>query len=132
MSPTERLAWFLAPLAVIGAFFVAGLSTLLAALVFEVWEYPISGFSAAFAVVSVAYIAAPQYKLTFALFCFVAGAIVAWLLLNEITHPEDNAALSYRRTLMPFWVTLTGGGIALLAVLGHARRRLRGNAAHAP
>ena len=132
MSPTEWRAWFLAPLAVVGAFFVVGLSTMLLALVFEVWEFPVTGFFAAFAVVSVSYIAAPRHKAAFALFCFVAGATVAWFLLDDINHPENNAALSHRRTLVPFWVTLSGGGIALLAALTHSWRSLRGTAPRAP
>lgn len=110
--------WAVTLLAVVGAFFAAGIAGAVAARLFDLWELPCAGFAAALGVVGVAYLAAPTRKLPFAALCLVLGAAFAWHLVGEEWYPEQYDGLAYRSTLLPFASTLIGGVLALTAVAG--------------
>ncbi|MFO0931848.1 MAG: hypothetical protein U1E39_03965 [Planctomycetota bacterium] len=102
-------------LAIVAAFFAAGIAGAVAARVLDLWELPCAGFAAALGVVGVAYLAAPTRKFPFAALCLVLGAAVAWHLIGEEWYPEHYDGLAYRSTLLPFASTLVGGLLALTA-----------------
>jgi hypothetical protein len=76
------------------------------------------GFCAAFAVVVVAYLAAPSHKQTASAVAFALGAIVAWHLLEQSFYPENHAARPYGSTNLPLIATYVGGmlGLAVAAM----------------
>jgi hypothetical protein len=115
-SPSLRY-WLLAPLTVAGAFFAFGIAAALAADVAGLWELPVAGFVAAFAVVVSAYVAAPSHKLSFACVCFLVGAALAWWMLKDSYWPERHS-LAYQPTLTPLWWTYLGGCIGLDSLTG--------------
>jgi hypothetical protein len=112
---TVILRWALAFLAVSGAFVVAGMISGLATELAGFWQLPGAGFGAAFAVVVVAYLAAPKHKLRTATVALTLGAIAAWLLLEPSFYPEsygDRGA--YEPTHLPIIATYFGGLLGLL------------------
>jgi len=118
MTRTE-VRWVLLPLEVILAFVLVGIGAGLISEKLYIWWEPFAGFFAAIAVVSVAYICAPGRKLLVAFAAFVLGGAIAYLMLKDSFFPEDYAR-AYEPTLMPFWVTLGGGTLALAAAAVHA------------
>ena len=118
MTRTE-VRWVLLPLKVILAFVLVGIAAGLISERLYIWWEPFAGFFAAIAVVSVAYICAPGRKLPVALAAFVLGGAIAYQMLKDSYFPEGYAR-AYEPTLMPFWVTLGGGLLALAAVAVHA------------
>jgi hypothetical protein len=116
--------WTLAVLAVLGAFFVAGIAGSFATDILGFWHLPGAGFSAALAVVITTYFAAPDRKLLFSCGAFAVGAIVAWLLLEPSSYPETEryGALAYQPTHLPVIATYIGGIIGL-AIVGALRLR---------
>ena len=113
--------WSLAVLAVLGAFFVAGITGSLATDMLGFWHIPGAGFMAALAVVLTAYVAAPRRKTLFSCGAFVVGAIAAWLLLEPSSYPESQryGDLAYQPTHLPVVATYIGGviGLALIGIL---------------
>jgi hypothetical protein len=118
MTRTE-VRWVLLPLKVILAFVLVGIAAGLISERLYIWWEPFAGFFAAIAVVSVAYICAPGRKLPVALAAFVLGGAIAYQMLKDSYFPEGYAR-AYEPTLIPFWVTLGGGLLALAAVAVHA------------
>lgn len=87
------------------------------------WHLPGAGFSAAFAVVVVAYLSAPSHKLHAATAFLLVGAAIAWLLLEPSFYPKsygDHGA--YVRTHLPVIATYVGGLFGLLAAALVQRR----------
>jgi len=116
------LQWLLTPLAVLGACVLAGLSGSMASSLAGFWHLPAAGFSAAFAVVLVAYLAAPRHRLASALVALTAGALVAWVLLEPAFYPESYGARgAYQPSHLPLIATCLGGLAGLLASLGIRR-----------
>jgi hypothetical protein len=118
MTRTE-VRWVLLPLKVILAFVLVGIAAGLISERLYIWWEPFAGFFAAIAVVSVAYICAPGRKLLVALAAFVLGGAIAYQMLKDSYFPEGYAR-AYEPTLMPFWLTLGGGLLALATVAVHA------------
>jgi hypothetical protein len=112
---TMVLKWTLAILAVLGGFTLAGTLGSFATDLAGFWHLPGAGFSAAFAVVVVAYLAAPSHKLLSATVALFLGAIAAWLVLEPSWYPEsygDRGA--YEPTHLPIIVTYAGGVLGLI------------------
>lgn len=118
------MQWSLAVLAVLGAFFVAGITGSLATDMLGLWHIPGAGFFAALAVVVTAYLAAPKRKVLFSCTAFVLGSIAAWLLLEPSSYPESQryGELAYQPTHLPVAATYLGGIIGL-AIAGILRLR---------
>jgi hypothetical protein len=116
--------WILTVLAVLGAFFVAGIAGSFATDMFGFWHLPGAGFFAALAVVVTTYIAAPSHKFLVTCSAFAVGAIAAWILLEPSSYPETERyeALAYQSTHLPVIATYIGG-IVGLAVVGTLRLR---------
>jgi hypothetical protein len=115
MKDTDNVTqWVICIFSIIGAFVSCGIGGALLAGLFDVWELPIAGFCAAFAVVSMTYIAAPSNNRFFASFALVSGGVFAWLILEPSSYPESYEALAYQPTHMPLVSTLLGGVIAYL------------------
>ena len=116
MLPFER--WFLAFLAVGGAFFIAGITGAIVTNLAGFWHLPGAGFSAALAVVVTTYIAAPGRKFQAACLALVVGAIAAWFMLDSSWYPETERydGLAYQPTRLPFIATFSGGVVGLLLV----------------
>jgi len=112
------LRWALAPLLVVCGFIVTGMLGGFVADFVGLWHIPGAGFSAAFAVVVVAYLAAPRYKFVSAITALVLGAIAAWLLLEPSFYPESYGARdAYQPTHLPIIATYIGGLLGLIAVI---------------
>lgn len=112
---TMILKWILAVLAVLGGLLVAGIAGGLAAEAFGFWELPGAGFSAALAVVVVAYLAAPSHKLLSAVAALAAGAVAAWLILDPSYYPESYGERgAYQLTHLPIVLTYAGGIVGLV------------------
>jgi hypothetical protein len=113
--------WILAFFAVAGAFFLAGFGGSAVADVFGFWHIPSAGFCAAFAVVVASYASAPSFKFTLSCLAFVAGAVVAWMLLEPSWYPDMKryGSLAYEPTHLPIIATYAGGitGLLLVATL---------------
>lgn len=116
--------WTLAVLAVLGAFFIAGIAGSLATDAMGFWHLPGAGFFAALAVVVTTYFAAPSRKVLFSGGAFVVGAIAAWALLEPSSYPETQryGELAYQPTHLPALATYIGGIIGL-AIVGILRLR---------
>lgn len=123
MTPTFP-RWVLLPFAAIASFAVAGLIAERLAIALQVWSYPLIGFCAASAVVGVAYLVAPTGKLIAAAVSYAIGSVLAYEALKDCYDPR-----TYEPTLMPLWVTLSGGAItlAIVAVHAFAKRQLPSN-----
>jgi len=108
------LRWILAFFAALGGFFVGAIAGDLVAKMVGLWFLPGAGFSAALAVVVVTYLAAPNHKFVSASISFIAGAIVAWLLLEPSCFPENYGEKAYQPTHLPIITTYAGGVVGLL------------------
>lgn len=112
------LRWLLALAAVLGGFVIAGLLGGLAAGYAGWWQLPGAGFSAAFAVVLVAYLSAPRRKLLSAAVALVLGAVAAWLLIEPSFYPESYGNRgAYRPTHWPIIATYAGGLLGFVVTL---------------
>lgn len=118
MTRTD-IRWVLLPFEIILAFIVTGIGAAFVSGWLYLWYQPFAGFFAAAAVVCVAYLGAPRWKLLTALVTLILGGALAYRLLDGSFYPE-NYAVPYSPTSMPFWVTLSGGVLALAAVSLHA------------
>lgn len=108
--------WFIALLAVAGAFLISGvLGSFLADFLWS-WSLLGAGFAAAFSVVCVAYLAAPDHKFIFSVVTFVVGVVVAWLFLEPSSYPESHATMAYQPTHLPLVITYIGGVLGLFVV----------------
>ena len=103
--------------AVIGAFFVCGIGGAVFASSLGLWDLPTAGFCAAFGVVSIAFVSAPAKRSEVSLTVFVAGALLAWFLIEPSWYPETYAEKAYQLTHLPFLVTISGGLVALAIAL---------------
>lgn len=83
------LRWLLLLPILLGGFLIAGVLGSLSTAVVGVWHLPGAGFSAALAVVILAYVAAPAVKLQTALCALLLGGGVAWWLLEPSFYPES-------------------------------------------
>ena len=115
-------AWTLASLAVLGGFFVAGLTGSFIADYLGLWHLPGAGFAAALAVVLITYFASPSHKLRSASIAFAIGAFVAWGFIEPYWYPETYGDLAYQETHLPFVATLAGGILGLLFAFLHRSR----------
>ncbi|MFN0196903.1 MAG: hypothetical protein ACKVT0_09155 [Planctomycetaceae bacterium] len=112
------LRWFFAVLAVMGGFFVAGISGGIAADLVGFWAVPGAGFSAAFAVVILTYLTVPNYKFLSACVALVIGAIAAWPILEPSFFPESYGERgAYQPTHLPIIITYAGGILGLLTAV---------------
>ena len=116
MLPFER--WFLAFLAVAGAFLIAGVTGSIVTDLAGLWHLPGAGFSAALAVVVTTYVAAPSRKFQASCLALVVGALAAWFLLDSSWYPDTDRydGLAYQTTHLPFIATFSGGLLGLLFV----------------
>lgn len=108
--------WLIAMFAVAGAFLISGVLGSFVAGLFWEWSLLGAGFAAAFSVVCVAYLAAPDHKFIFSVVTFVIGAVVAWLFLEPSWYPENHATMAYQPTHLPLVTTYVGGVLGLLVV----------------
>ena len=119
------LKWALALLAVLGGFLLAGISGSLLTEFAGFWDLPGAGFSAAFAVVVVAYLAAPSHKLLISVIALVLGAVAAWFVLEPSFYPESYGERgAYLPTHLPIIATYIGGILGL--IVAAALRRWTG------
>jgi len=110
------LRWALALLAVFGGFMAAGILGGLVTDFAGLWHLPGAGFSAAFSVVVVAYLAAPSHRFRTATVALILGAVIAWLLLEPSFYPESYGERgAYQRTHLPILATYFGGLLGLFA-----------------
>src|SRR5690606_41351393 len=79
--------WFLAPIAIIGAFLFAGLAGSFVGNKSGIWHLPVAGFCAAFAVVVTAYFAWPRHKFKASSLALLIGACVTWILISAYWSP---------------------------------------------
>lgn len=114
--------WVIACIAVVGALVLGGVAGGFVADALRVWELPVGGGFAAFSVVSVAYVAAPNRNRAFSALCLVLGAAWAWHLLANEVYPESYEGLAYEPTHLPFAATLFGGILGLVTTWTLARR----------
>ena len=112
----ELRDWFLAPIAVFGAFLFAGLAGSFVGEQSGLWQLPVAGFFAAFSVVVTAYFAWSRHKFRAACIALLVGAFVAWIFIEPHWYPETEryGDLAYQTTHLPFLVTLAGGFLGLL------------------
>lgn len=101
--------WALCIFAVAGGFFTCGFGGAFIASYFGLWDLPIAGFCAAFAVVSLAYASAPTHNNIAAIVSFAVGAVLAWYFLESSFYPESYQELAYQQTYVPLFSTLVGG-----------------------
>ena len=117
------LRWALALLGVLVSFVIAGLLGGLTAELVGLWHILGAGFGAAFAVVVVAYLAAPSHKNCAAIVALALGVITAWLLLEPSFYPESyGPARAYEPTHLPIAATYLGGLLGLLVATLIRRR----------
>jgi hypothetical protein len=117
------LRWALALLGVLVSFVIAGLLGGLTAELAGLWHLPGAGFGAAFAVVVVAYLAAPSHKTCAAIVALALGAIAAWLLLEPSFYPESyGSTRAYEPTHLPIAATYLGGLLGLFVAIIIRRR----------
>ena len=110
------LRWALGFLAVLSGFLVAGVLGGFATVLTGFWYLPGAGFSAAFAVVVVAYLAAPSRKFRASTVALILGAVVAWVLLEPSFYPESYGERgAYQPTHFPIVATYLGGLLGILA-----------------
>ena len=124
MIRTE-IRWVLLPFEVLLGFVLVGIAAVLAAGQFYLWYEPVGGFFAAIAVVAVAYIRAPAWRLMVAFVAYSIGCAVVHQMLWESSFYPENYARAYEPTNLPFWVTLSGGTLAFLGVVSHALHKRR-------
>ena len=119
------LKWVLALLAVVGGFLLAGISGGFLTELAGFWGLPSAGFSAAFAVVVVAYLAAPSHKLLSSAIALVLGSVIAWIVLEPSFNPESYGERgAYQPTHLPIIATYIGGILGL--IVAAALRRWTG------
>ena len=112
------LKWVLALLAVLGGFLLAGISGGILTDLVGFWSLPGAGFSAAFVVVVVAYLAAPGHKLLSSAVALVIGAVAAWIVLEPSFYPESYGERgAYQPTHLPIIVTYFGGVLGLIVAV---------------
>jgi hypothetical protein len=116
-----RLAWTRAVFAVVGAFFLAFIGGSFVASVVGGWHLPITGASAAFAVVVATYFFSPQRPLFAALVALAAGALVAYTMVGPELIPY-RLRVPGQPIYVPFLATLAGGCVAALFAWMHAAR----------
>ena len=116
---TELRDWFLAPTAVVGAFLFAGLAGWFVGERSGIWQLPVAGFCAAFAVVVTAYFAWSRHKFRAACIALLAGAFVTWIFIEPYWYPDTEryGNLAYQTTHLPFLATLAGGFLGLMVAL---------------
>ena len=110
-------SWLIAAFAVIGAFALCGLGGAVIAEAFGIWSTPVAGFTAAFAVVAVAYLATPNFQRQSTILVFAVGCLAAWGLLGDLVYPG-----TYETTPLPFLITVAGGVIALIICVTPSHR----------
>jgi hypothetical protein len=118
------IRWVLLPFEMVLGFVLSGIAIGLLVERLHVWFEPVVGFLVAGVVVVTAYARAPARPLLSAFVTYLIGAAVAYSLLRNSYFPE-NTLRAYEPTLIPLWVTLGGGVLALVAVAAHAFRKTR-------
>lgn len=114
------LKWVLAVLAVVGGFTASGIAGSIATDALGFWSLPGAGCCAAFTVVVVAYISAPDSKFFAACTALVLGAIAAWLIVEPSWYPESYGERgAYQPTHLPLITTYIGGIAGLIVVAVH-------------
>jgi hypothetical protein len=108
--------WIISFFAVFGAFFLCGIFGSALASLFGLWDQPISGFFAAFGVVTMAYLSSPNRNKLYSVIVFLLGAIIAWLLIGDSWYPESYTEKAYQPTYLPFLITLFGGFLPLVVI----------------
>ena len=114
--------WIMAAFAVVGGFVVAGVAGSVLTDFAGFWHLPGAGFSAALATVALAYLAAPNHKLSCAFGALIIGAAVAWYVLEPSWLPENYGDRgAYEPTHLPIIATYVGGVVGLLLVALYRR-----------
>ncbi len=114
--------WLLSIFSILGAFLAGGVIGSLAVEAIDIWHQPGMGFGAAFAVVIMAYISAPNYKIIFTSIIFAIGAIISWQIMEPSYLPESYKELAYQKTHIPIIATYTGAFTAYLICLVLAKK----------
>lgn len=106
--------WMICIFSVIGSFVLCGIGGAGIAYVFGWWGKPIAGFTAAFGWVSMTYLTAPVSKKMVTFISFLAGAVLAWYVLEPSYIPNNHNGSGYQRTHIPFIVTVVGGLVPIM------------------
>ena len=112
--------WVLLPIEVILGFVLVGIAAVLVSGMLHLWHEPFGGFFAAIAVVTITYFRAPARRLMAAIVAYLIGCAVAYGMLWESSFYPENYPSAYEPTNLPFWVTFSGGTLALIGVAVHA------------
>jgi len=115
-SPLNK-SWTISALAVSGAFFLCGFGGAAIADMFDIWPLPVSGFSAAFAVVSLTYLSVPKFQNQITISIFIVGCLISSWLLTSFYYPGTQNHLRIKQEHIPLAATILGGAIALLICL---------------
>ncbi|MEJ2405382.1 MAG: hypothetical protein P8171_13985 [Candidatus Thiodiazotropha sp.] len=108
--------WAVSLFAISGAFILCGIGGAGIAHLLGQWETPLAGFSAAFGVVSMAYLSAPGWNKRFAIAVFFLGAVCAWFFIGSSWYPEPHLEKGHHHTYLPYIVTLAGGLVPLAVI----------------
>ncbi len=108
--------WFVSFFAVSGAFVLCGFGGLVIAKLLNISEIHSAGFFAAFGVVSMAYISAPQHSVLASTVTFILGTLAAWCFLREAQYYEHG---EYFQNIMysPLTITILGGLSSLVVCI---------------
>lgn len=95
-------------------FVMAGLAADLLAPLVGLWFDPLAGVFAAFSVVVIAFVVAPEKKLVMASLTLIGGASMAWYLISPPSSYPQNHANAYEETYLPIKATLMAGAAGWL------------------
>jgi hypothetical protein len=101
--------WIISIFSVFGAWGLCGLGGAIIAQWFPSSQFSIEGFFAAFGVVSIAYLSAPNYKKLYSVIWFIVGAVAAYILLYPVNSRTDS--------VIPLVSTISGGLVVLVIIL---------------
>jgi len=90
-------------------FVMAGVGADLLAPLAGLWFEPLAGVLAAFSVVVIVFVVAPEKKLVMASLTLIGGASMAWFLIRPPSFYPQNHAKAYEETYLPITATLLAG-----------------------
>jgi type IV secretory pathway VirB2 component (pilin) len=118
-SPVTIARWIALPFEVGLSFVLSAIAAFAASALFTNWPEPVIGFGAACGVVCTAYWRAPRSRLITAGAALLVGSAAATYLLRHASFPEGYAH-PYQQTLIPLYITLSGGIAAFVACVVHS------------